>query len=76
MQKLEISAIHERNLAAFLNKFGTYEKFMHGEFKCSVCGDRITIDNLGFIESTKGAIQLVCIKPDCYGKISLRLFRK
>lgn len=33
--------------------------------KCSVCGDAITIENLGAIMKSKSEITFVCPKPQC-----------
>jgi len=76
MQKLEMKAIHENSLDVFLEKLGIYDKFSKGELTCSVCGDKIVVDNLGAIQSVKGTTRLICNKAKCYGKISQQILSR
>ena len=71
MQRLEINAVHERDLQTFLESIGQYAKFKGGELKCFVCGDTLGIANLGAVLSVKGEARFVCTKIECLNKTSL-----
>jgi len=41
-----------------------------GEYKCAVCGDPITRENIYAIISNGTSIKIICNKPSCQAKIA------
>ena len=41
------------------------------EYRCAVCGEVITRDNIGIIISNGGHVKIVCSKPSCLAKINI-----
>lgn len=68
MPELDVNAIHEKDLQGFLEKLGLSKQFQEGQIKCYVCGDVLSLENLGAILSVKGEARFVCTKPECYEK--------
>ena len=66
LEKKTISAIHEDDLIALLDKFGLTEKINNKEMNCYFCNDIITIEGVESIFSYEGEIQLCCNKVFCY----------
>ena len=63
--RLELKAVHEKDLEAFLKSINLYEPFREGQLHCFVCRDVITIENLGAILSIGGEARFVCTKLEC-----------
>ena len=46
-----------------------------GEYRCAVCGERVTRENVGMLVSDGSKVILVCSKPSCMAKADfLRLY--
>lgn len=64
-QKIEIPAIHDRDLRRVLDQFGIASKIDNGEIKCARCQKTITWDNLFAIKVLDNNLLLFCDDPDC-----------
>ena len=69
MQRLDMKAVHENDLKAFLERNGLYESFQAGERRCHCCGEVVSVQNLGAMISVRGEAQFICNKVECLGKV-------
>jgi len=61
-----IRAIHDTDLVKVLTRLGLYEGVVEGRYRCFVCGERITLDNIGgLFKSRDGKINFVCNNMKC-----------
>jgi len=64
--KVTIKAIHDTDLVKILKKLGLYEGVVEGRYRCFVCGNKITLDNIGgLFKSRDGKINFVCNNTKC-----------
>jgi len=64
-ERIEISAVRDRDLRAVLEKYGLAEKIDRGEQTCSSCSDILTWENIGaFIVLSEG-LELFCSLSEC-----------
>jgi hypothetical protein len=71
--KKEILAVHKLKLEDFLKGLGYWELLRKGELKCSVCGNVVTLDNLGFIIPSGREVLFCCQKVECISHIHSRV---
>lgn len=69
MQRLDMKAVHENDLKAFLERNGLYESFQAGERRCHCCGEVVSMQNLGAMLSVKREVQFICNKFECLSKV-------
>jgi len=60
-----VKAIHDIDLEEVLKKLGLYEGLLRGEFKCSICGCPLTLENLGGIYRENREVKIVCERIQC-----------
>jgi len=60
-----VKAIHDSDLEKVLKKLGIYEKLVNREYRCHICGEVLSLDNLGGLYKENGEIRLVCDKIEC-----------
>lgn len=60
-----IKAVHDVDLERILRKLGLYEKLVEGRLHCSICGRRLSLENLGGIYRDGDAVKLVCNRIEC-----------
>jgi len=65
LKRQNIRAVHDQDLEELLSSIGVLEEMKKGAYKCDVCGDSITLDNLGAIYPTHDEIHFVCEKGIC-----------
>ena len=63
--KIQIPAIHDKDLRIILEKFSLLEKFEKGEIRCSLCNKPITIENLFALKIVNGTLIFFCDEPNC-----------
>ena len=61
----KIKAIHESDLAAFLERLGLYERVQSGVALCEFCRQTVTLLNLSGVFASHGEIHLCCISAAC-----------
>mgnify|MGYP001770631222 CR=1 FL=1 len=71
-----IRAIHDSDLERVLRRLGLYERVARGEFKCAVCGEAVTLENLGGVYRENGMIKFVCSKITCLVEVARRISKK
>lgn len=64
-KKVNIPAIHDKDLQDILREFNLLDRINSGEILCLNCSKEITIDNLGGLVSKGGGIKLFCDDPEC-----------
>jgi hypothetical protein len=69
MNKKEMLAVHKKKLEEFLRSVGLWDSLAKGELKCVICGEPISVDNIGLIIPSKDKIVLCCSKSECMFKI-------
>jgi|Deesub1362B_J571_1020462.scaffolds.fasta_scaffold03680_2 hypothetical protein len=71
----EIRAIHEKDLDSFLEKLELLEPLKRGELYCSICGKKLTKNNLGLVYTENKELKICCNKSECYFKTQIGLER-
>lgn len=64
-RKLEIPAIHDKDLRKLLESYGLAEIIDKGELKCSLCGNIITWDNIAAFKVNGQTLDVFCDDPEC-----------
>jgi len=61
-----IKAVHDTDLEKVLRKLGLYDKIARGELRCSICGQKLSIESLGgMYRDEKRDLKLVCDRITC-----------
>jgi len=60
-----IRAIYHKDIADFLKSIGLFDKLKRGEIVCSICGDKITIENFRAVTRKAGKLLFCCNKDSC-----------
>ena len=64
--KVTIRAIHDTDLVSVLEKLGLYKDVVEGKYRCFVCGEKITLKDMGgLFKSRDGKINFVCSNMKC-----------
>jgi hypothetical protein len=64
-KKLEIPAIHDKNLKQILDDFGISKKIDANEAFCINCSDHITWDNIAGLKILNKEPKIICANPEC-----------
>lgn len=65
IKKIQIPAIHDKDLRTILDKYKISEKIDKGEILCNLCHKPITWDNLFAFKIVNGEIIFFCDEPNC-----------
>lgn len=65
INRKKIPAIHERDIESIIRDLGLYDKIAMGEVNCSICGEKIRMDNILGIYMEEEEIILCCDKGQC-----------
>ena len=60
-----ILAVHEDDLELLLTKLGLMEHVTKGLILCPICGQLITLSNIGVLFKKEGRILISCAKSHC-----------
>ena len=63
--KIEIKAVHERDVEGILKKYGQYGEFAQNRAQCYVCGKTVNKDNMGSLKRSGNGVELACNEPPC-----------
>jgi hypothetical protein len=63
-----IRAVHDGDLETLLASLGILGEVNRGEIRCVVCGQQVTLQNLGAVLPTEGRIGLSCESRSCLEK--------
>lgn len=69
-EKIQIPAIHDKDLRKILDRFGASEKIDNGEIYCFNCNDLITWENLFAFKIIGDQLVFFCDHPNCIEKSS------
>lgn len=64
-KKIDIPAIHDKDLKQVLNDLGLLEELQEGKLFCFNCSKQITWDNLFALKVVENKLVLFCDEPDC-----------
>jgi hypothetical protein len=64
-EKIQIPAIHDRDLRKILEKFGVAIKIDKEEIYCFNCNEKITWENLFAFKVLEDNLVFFCEKPNC-----------
>ena len=73
MERDRLKAVHDDDLAGFLQGIGLYARFARGKLNCGFCRDVITYDNLYAVYPDSGNVKLSCDKPHCVNDLLRRI---
>ena len=68
-----IRAIYHKDVANFFKSLGLFDKLKNGEILCSVCGDKLTVENFRAVTRKSGKLLFCCNKESCIQKFTLYL---
>jgi hypothetical protein len=74
--KKQLTAVHERDLATLLKKFGIWDQFDKGGLHCKFCKEVVAKDNVYSVLPEAGMVNLICDKPDCITQLIAYLGEK
>ncbi|MFC6999759.1 hypothetical protein [Rufibacter roseus] len=69
-QKIQLPAIHDKDLRKVLDKFGLSNLIDDGKANCHSCSKQITFDNLYGLKVLNQNIIIFCDEPECIDKSS------
>ena len=64
-EKIDISAVIDRDLLNVINEFGLSESFKSGQLTCPYCEKTLSFENIGAIKPTENSILLICDDYTC-----------
>lgn len=64
-RKIDIPAIHDKDLKNVLKSLGLLEKLEKGELFCDNCKKQMSWDNLFALKVIENKVVLFCDEPDC-----------
>lgn len=62
---VEVDAVLDDDLNELLDELNVRSQFYSGEYKCMVCSETITFENLKFILPRRDGVRFLCDKPSC-----------
>jgi hypothetical protein len=69
MQKLEVKAVYEEDIAPFLDSIGILDTINAGKAECAHCFGIVTLENFLSVYPENGEIKVCCKDTDCYKKL-------
>jgi len=60
-----IRVIYHKDVTEFFKSLGLFDKLTSGEILCSVCGEKITIENFRAVTRKSGKLLFCCNKDAC-----------
>lgn len=70
--RIEIPAIHDKDLEVLLKELKLLSQVENEELKCSVCGDLITMKNIGGIIPEMNSVRIICDNSECIASESIK----
>ncbi len=64
-ERAEVTAVHEDEAYAFLERLGVAVSYRTGVSICSVCGQPLRDAGLGAVRAREGSVIFACGKLDC-----------
>ena len=64
-EKVELPAVHDRDLRSILERFGLADILDEGMLCCSSCDRQLTWGNIGALLVRNNTLQLYCNLSDC-----------
>lgn len=61
----EVKAVYEEDWKNYLESLGIYEEVRSGEQECAICGDQVSLDNIGTVYPHDKQILVSCDKSTC-----------
>jgi len=58
-------AVHSDDITSLLTSLGILDGVNSGEFKCSVCGEPVTVESISCIYPENDQVMLLCDKTNC-----------
>ena len=65
MKKININAVHDKDLENFLSEAGILDKVKNGKFSCISCQTTIIMSNIGGIKIENEQVLFVCENDNC-----------
>jgi hypothetical protein len=65
VERTEVPALHDDDVAAFLERIGVRSAYESGELRCVVCGASLRESGLGAARTIDGEVVFACTKLDC-----------
>lgn len=64
-RRMEITAVHEDDTKALLDRLGVAPAYRDGSLFCSICGSSVREDGLGAVGMKKGNVVVSCGRIEC-----------
>lgn len=69
-KKLQIPAIHDKNLKKVLDDFGISKRIDNNEVFCINCSEPITWENIAGLKIQNKEVKIICTNPECLATIT------
>ena len=63
-----IRAIYHKDIVNFFKSIGLFDKLERGEILCSICGEKISVDNFRAVTRKSNELLFCCDKDQCIQK--------
>ena len=70
-RRIPVTAVGSDEVSGVLRRLGLYEDVVEGRARCFICGERLSLENLGGVLMVDGRPVLVCDRPICIAKAAL-----
>jgi dimeric dUTPase (all-alpha-NTP-PPase superfamily) len=65
-----IRAIYHKDIVNFFKSIGLFDKLESGEILCSICGEKITVENFRTVTRKSNELLFCCDKDPCIQKFT------
>jgi len=65
-----IRTIYHKDVANFFKSLGLFDKLKNGEILCSLCGDKLTVENFRAVTRKSRKLLFCCDKESCIQKFT------
>ena len=69
LEKEKIYSIHEADFIDYLTSLGILENIINGEYRCKICSEKLTLENIGALIPINKQIVIVCDKLLCVNDV-------
>jgi len=69
----KVMAVHEDDVKELLSKLGIIDQVEHNKIKCPICGQNITVQNVGLVYKKEGKLLIACNSSICLASARMEI---
>ncbi|MGD0624677.1 MAG: hypothetical protein ABSB32_08155 [Thermodesulfobacteriota bacterium] len=73
LQREVVTAVHDNDLAEYLNSIGILIEIQAGSCLCAECRSKVNLENFGGVFPKENNILIVCDRPLCVSRMKKEL---